>query len=113
MNRSHPLPNLEPVDRLLSDFYRNQMPTTWPSPPVIVESRAPVSRASGMQWRMRLTLAASVAALLGLGIVLSGGSGSSRPKDSNEDLLRNGTAGPGGLNKHINPERQPMSPTNR
>ena len=111
MNRS--LPNHEPIDRLLCDFYRSQMPTTWPAPPVVIEPRTATPRTTGNQWRTRLTLAASVAALLGLGIVMSGGSGSSRPKDTNEGLLRNGTAGPGGLNKHINPERQPLPPNNR
>lgn len=111
MNRS--LPNHEPIDRLLSDFYRSQMPATWPAPPVVAEVRTATPRTTASQWQTRLTLAASVAALLGLGIVMSGGSSNSRSKNADEGLLRNGTAGPGGLNKHINPDRQPTPPYNR
>lgn len=60
------------VDRLFGTYLKAQLPERWPDAPVPSEPPQPVATdASG---RSRLTLAASVAALLGFGLFLSTGS---------------------------------------
>jgi len=66
------------LDRLLSDFFRSELPNPWPAPPIsddLTESlplsaRKPIRR--GPALRSRFALAASVALLLAGGWLLSG-----------------------------------------
>lgn len=92
------------LDRLLSDFYRSQLPRPWPKPPVAGEqteprphsARKPMQRWSAL--RSRLALAASIALLLAGSWFLSGtfadvsGSGGSY---KNEEAIK-GFDQPGG-----------------
>lgn len=72
------------MDRLLSAYFKRQMPAEWPAcralavaEPSTLRPRV-VDPAAGNPSRSSLTLAASVAALLGLGLVLTSG-----PRDAN------------------------------
>jgi hypothetical protein len=80
MNRSSPTP--DDLDRVFSRYFKAQLPAQWPAAPVPVHTApaVPVARTSG-SWRNRLTLAASVAALLaiGFGVSYGPGSGPSQP----------------------------------
>src|SRR5262249_25292434 len=63
------------VDRLLSDFFRAELPSPWPGAPVSDEQLLPLSARPIRRWsglRSRLALAASVALLLVGGWFLSG-----------------------------------------
>jgi len=104
MNRSTAKPN--DLDSLLQGYFQAQVPRTWPEAPLTVEiarQRGPVAS------RGRLTLAASIAALLGLGGVLSyAPKSTTTTNDSN--LLDPATADGRKLNKHIFPEHQPKLP---
>ena len=99
MNRPHLPANLDdPLDRALSSFYKSQLPAQWPAVPIPAEARRETRRHS---WRNRLTLGASIAAMLALGIGLSYTPNvPSSPSESN-GFFGTGTAGPGKLNKHI------------
>jgi hypothetical protein len=75
MNTDHPTPNPtgDPVDRLLSAFYRAEMPKNWPAVPNArtEPAHAKLERAN-TSTRSRWALAASVAMLLGGCWYLSG-----------------------------------------
>ena len=75
MTPNHTTPVLPPpdgLDRLLADFYRNEMPHPWPGPPAaIAEPAGPARERTDAGRRSRYTLAASVALLLGFGVYLS------------------------------------------
>jgi hypothetical protein len=59
------------LDRLLGEFFRNEVPSPWP--PLAAPVKTPVSRVGfGSWWTGRMALAASVAALLVGGWLLSG-----------------------------------------
>jgi len=66
------------LDRLLSDFFRAELPNPWPAPPIsddltetlLLSARKPIRR--GPALRSRFALAASVALLLAGGWFLSG-----------------------------------------
>lgn len=59
------------IDRLFGTYLKAQLPQRWPDAPVSAE---PANRhAADPASRSRLTLAASAAVLLGLGLYLSGG----------------------------------------
>lgn len=105
MNRSSPQPSPDDLDRAFSQFFRAQMPTRWPAPPVPVDA-TPVARTAG-PWRTRLTLGASVAALLVLGFAVSYGPGvANSPKGDGFD--KTGTANGGGIHKHMKDDVPPM-----
>lgn len=78
---SHPvLPPVPPLpaepddlDRLFSAYFKKELPSQWPACPVARSQPSGLVR-SGSTSRSRLTLAASVAALLGLGLYASSGS---------------------------------------
>ena len=104
MRNSPPNPN--DLDSLLHGYFQSQLPRTWPEAPLSVEvarQRGPVAS------RGRLTLAASVAALLGLGAVLSY---SPQPGVSSNapSLLKNASADGKKLDAYIFPEHQPKLP---
>ena len=84
-------PSPDELDRHLSAYFRAQVPTQWPAAPVPVQARA--TPRFGSAWKTRLTLAASVAGLLGLGWVLSSGNMGTSPKPGDsEHLLQKSTA---------------------
>jgi len=69
MNTQHNFPNSgDEVDRLLSSFYRSEMPTKWPAAPKPWAEKArpqAVASSSNPVSRSRWALAASVAILVG------------------------------------------------
>lgn len=69
---SHPTLPPDPVDDLLGDFFKSQMPKPWPAAPRTVEPSTLANRPAANN-RARLTLAASVAIALGACWYLSGG----------------------------------------
>jgi hypothetical protein len=104
---SQPSPNSDGVDRLLADFFKSQMPHPWPSAPVPEGNLAEPSslraapeprRSADPGRRPRLTLAVSVALLLGALWFMSAGStpGSrplpARPGAGPGDLISGGSA---------------------
>lgn len=109
MNRSPLPPEPADLDRVLTQFFQAQLPQRWPDAPVPVDVR-PSARAANHGWHTRLTLAASVAALCGLGFTLSYGPGKNAPTDPNGGLLDKGTADGNKLNKHIHPDNRPLLP---
>ena len=69
MNTTHNFPNTgDEVDRLLSSFYRSEVPTKWPAAPKPWATQAQanaVERSTNPASRSRWALAASVAILVG------------------------------------------------
>jgi hypothetical protein len=67
--------SVDELDRLLSGFFRSQVPTRWPEAPKPWDYEGPLvlpkPRVSRSNTRSRLALAASVALLLGTGLALS------------------------------------------
>jgi hypothetical protein len=79
------------LDRHLSAYFRAQVPAQWPVAPVPVQART--TPRFGAAWKTRLTLAASVAGLLGLGWVLTSGNLGTSPKQTEaEPLLQKSSA---------------------
>lgn len=82
------------IDRLFAAYFQHQMPKPWPAfrP---VPSAGP-ARTAGAAGRSRATLAASAAALLGLGLVLSSGPrpfpSANDPRPGDTGLLKNANA---------------------
>jgi len=90
------------LDHHLSAYFRAQVPTQWPDAPVPVQARTATTNSPA--WKTRMTLAASVAGLLGLGWVLSSGNMSPSPKPGeSEHLLEKSSASGEKLIKHLNP----------
>jgi len=73
MTRSSPQPSPDDIDRAFSQFFRAQLPARFPEAPIPADAPAPTAR--GGWWRSRLTLGASVAALLAIGFGVSYGPG--------------------------------------
>jgi hypothetical protein len=101
-----PTPPHEPdeMDRLFAAYFAQQLPEPWPefrpTPTANVRTARPTSG------RSRLTLAASVAALLGLGLLVSSGP---RPAPHGQPVAKHGTsllpqatANGSELQKHMN-----------
>lgn len=101
-----PTPPREPdeMDRLFAAYFQRQLPEPWPEfrPTPTISVRTSRSTSG----RSRLTLAASVAALLGLGLAVSSGPQSvpASPPVAKQGagLLPNATANGGELLKHMN-----------
>ena len=91
----------EPVDRVLTTFFRQQMPNPWPPAPAVgsVTLPARVVYPSSSAARSRWALAASVALLVGGCWYLSGHltDGKARPGTG----LEGGTASPTVIDKHL------------
>lgn len=101
-------PNRTPddVDRWFTDFFQAKLPAPFPPAPAVgVELAAPARRAAE---HGRLTLAASVAALLGLGVYLSYGPNGDPAPTSGPGLLEKSTANVEGstLHKHMPPAKK-------
>jgi hypothetical protein len=97
--------NPDDIDRLLGDFFRGEVPQHWPAAP-LPRQAAVFVRPTTSQYGGRLALAASVAALLLGGWLLSGRLPSRTQSGSMDDTkatlptsLRGGSATP------INPRR--------
>lgn len=105
MNRSPSPANPDELDRVFSRYFQAQLPDRWPAPPIPVEvapARAANSHAVPGSARTRLTLAASVAALLALGFVVSYGPVTSTNDGRTDTLLNRSTAdGSKGLGAHM------------
>jgi hypothetical protein len=110
---SHPLPGSpDELDRRFGAYFKAQVPQPWPTAPVAnVEASARVPAVQRESPTGRVTLAASVACLLGLGLALSYGPGFQSPAAPSGGLLKNGSADGKDLQKHMDPEHQPKLPT--
>ncbi len=67
-------PQPDELDRLLSAYFKHQLPTPWPAFRADPSAEPSGLVARGSAGRSRATLAVSAAVLLGLGLVLSSGS---------------------------------------
>ncbi len=61
----------EPIDQVLTEFYRGEVPTPWPAAPVVDELRSTVIDQRARR-RDRLSLAVALCCLAALGIALAG-----------------------------------------
>ena len=108
------LPPDDDLDRMLSAYFKRQMPEQWPAcratsaaEPSTLRPATPVG--AGSAARSSLTLAASVAALLGLGLYLSSDPRQPNAEPVGPNNLQNSTAKPNGLlEKHL--KSQPGKP---
>lgn len=107
MNRSSPPPSPDDLDRAFSQFFRAQMPAKWPAAPIPADA-AP-ARAAG-SWRVRLTLGASVAALLALGFAVSYGPAIGKPSKPGNGFDETGVADGDKLKKHLQDPPMEMMP---
>ena len=72
-------PSDEPMDRLLSQYFQNELPQPWPDANAIVPVTPSSETKSYTGLRSRVALAASVLILTGLGLSLP----ANAPKDNN------------------------------
>lgn len=106
MTRSSPQPSPDDIDRAFTQFFRAQLPARFPEPPI--PATAPASVARGGWWRSRLTLGASVAALLVIGFGVSyGPTVGDQPKPQGNGFDKTGTANGEGLKKHMDKNEVP------
>ena len=103
-------PNNDDLDRQLSAFFKAQVPKHWPQAPTGHAEVANRSTPRHQQHQGRVTLAASVACLLGLGLALSYGPTFQRPTPAGGGLLHGSDADGKGLHKHMAPDQQPKLP---
>jgi hypothetical protein len=95
------------LDHVLSRYFHAQLPQAWPASPCEVETVRTATTARSAP--ARLTLAASIALLLGLGGMLSY-SPQSRNAPADSGLLNDASANGKNLEKHIFPDHQPKLP---
>jgi hypothetical protein len=96
-----PNPPPDDVDHWLTDFFQAQLPNPFPPAPTVAVAEPARPRRSTAD-HGRLTLAASVAALLGLGVTLSyGPNGGHAPADGPGLLEKSSANGPKELLKHM------------
>ncbi len=98
------------LDRAYADFFKAQVPQVWPKAPVAsveVVRRAPQRESHPG----RVTLAASFAGLLGLGLAFSYGPTFQTPANPSGGLLKTSNASGVEIQKHMAPEDQPKLPT--
>jgi len=100
------------LDRRFAAYFKAQVPQPWPEAPVAnVEASSRLPAVQRESHTGRLTLAASVACLLGLGLALSYGPSFQGSATPSGDLLKNGSADGKALQPHMAPEHQPKTPT--
>ena len=110
MNRNTlPTNELAEMDQKFSAFFKAQLPQQWPQAPVAMADVAQYRPASQFD-KGRVTLAVSVACLLGLGMALSYGPTFPGNAAPNGNLLQNSNADGKNLQKHMTPENQPKLP---
>jgi hypothetical protein len=85
------------TDELLSKFFKSKMPHPWPAAPAAAFAQPSSLRATAGANRARLTLAASVALLLGVGWYLASGTNPSergviKPAAPATGILNDGSA---------------------
>jgi len=96
------------VDHWLTTYFQAQLPKSFPADPLAaVAEPARPRRAAG---HARLTLAASVAALLGLGVSLSYGPTAVPTPGAGSGLLNDATADGKKLLEHLPPPPAPKLP---
>jgi hypothetical protein len=95
------------VDDLLSDFFKAQVPQPWPGSPRTVEPASLVARRGAANNRSRVTLAASVALLLGMCWVFNNGPQPERGRvaPTKPGLLQDGSAK---MPKEFEKPKEPM-----
>ena len=108
MNRNT-LSQPDELDRKFSGFFKAQLPQHWPQAPV-GHAEVPQHRAALQFDKGRVTLAASVACLLGLGLALSYGPTFNGPTTPSDGLLQDSKADGKTLQIHMAPESQPKLP---
>ena len=108
MNRNT-LSQPDELDRKFSGFFKAQLPQHWPQAPV-GKAEVPQHRAALQFDKGRVTLAASVACLLGLGLALSYGPTFNGPTTPSDGLLQDSKADGKTLQIHMAPESQPKLP---
>ena len=107
LSPSHP----DELDRLFSAYFKAQVPANWPlAPSAKAEASSHVATVQHADQRGRVTLAASVACLLGLGLALSYGPTHPGPANPSGELLKSGSADGKELQKHMAPESRPRLP---
>ena len=114
MNRNtlpHPADQPGDLDRLFGAYFKAQLPQQWPQAPAPKSEVAGRTPARQESHDGRVTLAASVACLLGLGLALSYGPSFQGQAGPNGDLLQNGNANGSKLQPHMAPDQQPKLPT--
>ena len=99
-----------PIDDLLSDFFKSKLPQPWPAAPRTAEPASLLAsrRASSQNSRARITLAASVAILLGACWYFSNGSHPAeraKPAPETPGLLDKGSAT---MPKEFEKPKEPM-----
>lgn len=101
-----PLPH-DPVDDVLSDYFKSAMPKAWPGAPRTAEpSTAIAVRPTASSNRARFTLAASVAIALGLGLYFANGpQPAARPAPGKPGVLQEGSAK---MPKEFEKPKEPM-----
>lgn len=106
-----PMPPNDPpadVDRWLTAYFQAQLPKSFSPPPAT--GVAEPARPHRLAGQGRLTLAASVAALLGLGVSLSYGPTAVPPPGAGDGLFDGSTADGKKLFKHLPPPVAPKQP---
>ena len=97
-------PSDEPMDRLLSQYFQNELPQRWPDANAIVPVTPSSETKSYTGLRSRVALAASVLILTGLGLSLP----ANAPKDNNPQVvgshMKNATANGAKLLEKIVPD---------
>ncbi len=98
------------ADRKFSAFFKAQLPREWPQAPVAKSGGATRAASHRESHNGRLTLAASVACLLGLGLALSYGPGFNRAAPPAGGLLPDSNANGKDLHDHMTPDHKPKLP---
>lgn len=109
MNRPNPSSDSAELDRKFSEFFHTQVPQPWPVPMAVARAEPASRRSSGSRDPGRITLAVSVACLLGLGLALSYGP-QFRGANPSRELFDKSNADGKNLHKHMNPADQPKLP---
>ena len=108
MNRKT-LPHTDELDRKFSAFFKAQLPQKWPQAPV-AKAEVAQNRTVSQFDKGRMTLAVSIACLLGLGLALSYGPTFRAAPDPSEGLLQGSNADGKNLHNHMNPDNKPKMP---
>lgn len=102
------------IDRALSDFFKGQLPATWPACRAVAAVQpAPAKQPDrDSSWSSRAALVASVALLLGLGFYFSSGTNPGpNPQAASSDKIMNGaTANGSGLLNSATPAKKHADP---
>ncbi len=106
---NQPPDELGEMDRKFSAFFKAQLPQQWPQAP-LAKAEVAQHRLAPRLDRGRVTLAASVACLLGLGLALSYGPTFQATQSPDGNLLPGSNADGKNLHRHMAPENQPKLP---